>query len=205
MTTIFNLLLHRLQDSVKLSKKAIYCKLFFHSISLFATVHGAQLLYDQFEGITNGLISMLVLNIWSENRDNWNFSEVEVKQTLVGASKLLCETPVAANPEVWKSLFASLYILSAQPPTKKVEFSLDEEQAEDRAFDSTYSKLSFAYVPSMDPCADVPSGQVFFVIQVAKLSAARPGQYGPLIGTVLSPETAAEFRGVVQRNGLTIV
>lgn len=204
LTTIFNLLLHKLQDSIKISKKVMYCKYFFHNICLFVTVHGAQVLYDQFNTITNGLVGMLVMNIWGENRENWNLSEVEIKQTLVGGSKLLCESTVASTPDVWQSLFASLYTLSTQQPTKKPELTFDDEQAEDRAFDSSYSKLSFAFVPSADPCADVPSGQVFFFSQVSKLSQSRPGQYSGLINAGLSPEAGAEFRAVLQRHGLII-
>jgi hypothetical protein len=205
ITTIFNLLLHRLQDTVKVSKKAMYCKLFFHSICFFSVIHGAQTLFEQLDAITQGLIYMLVMNVWSENRDHWNMAEVELKQVLVGGSKILCETPITTNADAWKSLFASLYVLSIQAPAKKIELTTEEELAEDRAFDSAYSKLSFAYVPTVDPCANIPVGQLYFATQVAQFTASRPGQYSNLIPQALSPEAGNEFRALLHKNGLTIV
>jgi hypothetical protein len=205
LPTIFNLLLQRLQDSVKVTKNVPYAKHLLHNFCIFATVFGPQLLYETLDKLTPGLVTMLVCNIWSANREYWPLAETEIKQVLVGGTKLLVESTISTQPDVWKSLFASLQALSVQKAVKRPELSLDDDVAEDRAFDSAYSKLSFASVPLIDPSADVTSGAAFFAKKVAELSRMRPGQYSALIGSVLiTPEAVTGFQALLQAQELSI-
>lgn len=212
IVTIFNLLLHRLQESVKQSKKVPFCKYFIHNICLFSAVYGSQTLYNTLESLTNGLVTMLVMNIWSENRGNCaQLDSQDIKHILIGGTKLLCETPIATNIEVFSSLFHSLLVLVSDDDEVHGNYDLHvDDNAEDRAFDSTYSKLAYAMVPNVDPCLDVTSGPVYFVTTLANFTRSRPGQYGHVISTALnsfgtsSASLTQTFQGLLQQHGLSL-
>ena len=208
LVTIFNLLLHRLQESVKASKKVPYCKHFIHNLCVFSAVYGSQPLFTTLESITSGLVTMLVMNIWSENRTQCaQLDSQEVKHILVGGTKLLCETALANNPDSFKSLFESLFALvhESEDNNGHHELVLDENP-EDRAFDSAYSKLAYALVPNVDPCADIASGPVYFITTVSSFTKSRPGQYGNIITAALASAAggAQAFETLLKQNGLTI-
>lgn len=159
LPTIFNLLLTRMQDSVKESKKTRYCRLFLHSLFVFATVFGPQALCDTLETITNGLVGMLMLNILPFNVENLaSGDDIEVKQTIVGATRLLVEAPLLQQkPDVWGSVLRSIWPLMGKATGNKLntdEFLMDEE-AGGLEFDSAYSKLAYATIPPVDCCAEV--------------------------------------------------
>ncbi len=47
------------------------------------------------------------------------------------------------------------YVPKNTAPSPELHF--EDENAEDRAFDSSYSKLAYALVPSVDPCVEIAS------------------------------------------------
>jgi hypothetical protein len=104
--TIFNLLLTKMQESVKESKKTRYTRLFLHSLCVFSAVYGPQAMCETLERITPGLTGMLIGNILPFNVENLaGADDVEVKQTAVGLTRLLVEAPLLLQkPEVWGTL-----------------------------------------------------------------------------------------------------
>jgi exportin-2 (importin alpha re-exporter) len=189
LPTIFNLLLTRMQESVKESKKSRYCRLFLHSLCVFSAVYGPQALCDTLEGITSGLVGMLVMNIWSCNIDTLsNADDVEVKQTIVGATRLLVEAPLLQQkPDIWGSLLRSLWPMMGKTPSSKLsgdDFLLDDEEGGGgQEFDSAYSKLAYASIPAVDPCAEVEltAAPAFFATRLAAFLQGNGAAFGSLI------------------------
>lgn len=165
LPTIFNLLLHRMQETAKENKKARYCRLFLHSLCVFSAVHGPQVLCQSLEALTNGLVSMLVMNIWPMNVENLaGADDLEVKQTVVGATRLLTEAPLLTQkPEVWISLLRSTFpLMGSGGSNAGDQLHLGDEEAggDGMEFDSAYSKLAYATIPPVDPCADVDTSAI---------------------------------------------
>eukprot|EP01038_Epipyxis_sp_PR26KG_P004977 gene4977-6960_t len=210
--TIFNLLLMRMQEAVKDSKTVRYCKYFVNSICVFAAQNGGQIVRDTLETITPGLVSMIVLNIWSVNRSQLASSDsAEVKQMIVGATRLLIESNSLSN-EVWISLLQSiLSLIEAEGNNSKgsIAHILDEvidlDEDENRDFDNAYSKLAHAGITYADPTSNIPSGGAYFATSLSSFCAARPGQYISLIQANLAPNEKEILQTILQSNGVGIV
>ncbi len=208
LPTIFNLLLQRMQASVKESKTVRFARLFLHALCVFTVAYGASVLCETLEAITSGLTGMLIQNIWSVNADKMSSGDdQEVKQTIVGATKLLTESPhIAAKPEIWGSLLKSAVVLVGKVssvgtntgPSADDLLNGDDEQ-ETHEFDSAYSKLAYASTPSVDICSDVESSKAsaYFGQQLAAFSGTH-GQLFGLVGQVLTPPEAAVLQSVMQ-------
>ena len=189
LPTIFNLLLQRMQASVKESKVVRFARLFIHSLCVFSAAYGPALLCDTLEAMTAGLVGMLVQNIWSVNAEKLSTGDdQEVKQTIVGSTRLLTESAhLQSKPEAWSSLLRSTAILVGKvvsvgtntgPSADDLLNGDDENAGESLEFDSAYSKLAYATIPGVDVCAEVDSkaAPAFFAKQlVAKVGAIPQG------------------------------
>jgi hypothetical protein len=178
LPTIFQLLLRKLQDSMKVTKTPQFARHFIHTLTVFSKVFGASILYQIIESMTPGLNGNLIQNVWYENRTQFASSSLaERKQVIVGASKILGETPLLdTNPAAWKSLL--LFLLSVIMESGQF-FDLDfhvEDHEDSREFDGQYSKIAFAQFPTTDPTLDVNiSGAAYFVSvfnQIASIKGA---------------------------------
>ena len=208
LPTIFQLLLQRMQESMKDTKTPRYCKLFIHSICLFSTIHGPQLLYDSLEALTPGLVGMLICNVWSVNRAACAGNDkLEVKQMIIGGCRLLTESSISQKPEVWSSLFQSiLALVDAGADKTSQDTAGEDEEQEARDFDSTYSKLAYASVVTVDPSEAITAAPAaHFATTIAQFTASRPGQYTPLIQKALGPREAAALQALLQHSGVSIV
>jgi exportin-2 (importin alpha re-exporter) len=207
MGTIWNLLLHRMQELMKDTKTPRYCRSFLHTFSLYAAVHGGAALQDSLGALDPGLVKMVVMQVWSFNRASCASAEaLEVKQMVVGGTKVLCETAIANDPDAFCSLLKSVLALLAgagAKNTEEIESFLDEDP-DSREFDSTYSKLAYAQVVDVDPTASIPSGPVFFVTSLAALTRSRPGSYGPAIRNALDEKEAQALQALLAQSGHTI-
>lgn len=207
LNTIFSLLLHRMQESAKISKTAAYSRLFIHNLCLFSTTYGSKLLYDTLESLTNGLIAMVVLNIWSVNHTQCaNLDKLEVKTMLIGGTKLLTETPITQRSDIWGNLFKSLLALCHDDNKSNNKFlkEFELEDDESREFDTSYSKLTFAALPTSDAAPEIPSGQVYFLQTVSKFTQDHPSLYSGLVQSMLSEEEKLFLQQKLQVNGLTL-
>ena len=93
MTTLWSLLLHRMQEQMKDNKTARYCRLFLHSFSLFAAIHGGVALSDALGALEKGLVNMVILQVWSLNRASCATADpLEIKEMIIGGTRILCET-----------------------------------------------------------------------------------------------------------------
>lgn len=203
---IFKLLLHRMQESMKDTKTPRYCRLFIHTVCLFASMHGAQLVHDTLEALTPGLVGMLVCNVWSANRANCAGSDrLEIKQMIIGGCRLLTDSPINQKPEVWGSLFKSVLALVDAGADKGAAGGDHEDDIGDegRDFDSAYSKLAYASVVAADPSESVTqSPAAYFATTVAQFTRSNPGKYTPTIQAVLDQREAAALQALLQQNGV---
>jgi exportin-2 (importin alpha re-exporter) len=205
--TILNLLLHRMQEQMKETKTPKYCRSFLHSMSIFAAVYGGAVLEQAFDGIEKGLINMIILQVWSVNRANCaSADKPEVKLMIVGATRILCETSIAKNPDAFGSLLKSIVALLSAGAGKGGDFNEDflDEEADAREFDSTYSKLAYAHVPDTDPAAEIPSAAAYFASALSSLSRAAAGQYTGIIATALDEQEKGVLQSVVSQAGVSL-
>jgi hypothetical protein len=187
-----------MQDSVKVTKVQPYCRMFIHSMCIASCLFTSQVLYDALEAQTQGLVTMIIMNIWSPNTANCAASTpTEKKDILIGGTKLLLESKVASNPEVWKSLLSSLIPLTSEK--QDLSFTFDEdEQEEIKGFDTTYSKLSYATIYTSDVNGEIPSATQFFITSLSQFTRNHPGQYSSLVSQ-LKPEQQTELQGLLQK------
>ena len=213
MPTIFNLLLVRLQESAKESKISKYSRHFLHSLGVFCTSFPPQVLFDQLEAITAGLATMIIVNVWEPNRENCSSADkTEIRQMLIGGTRLLLQSAVATKPNVWVSLLGTLIVLAdvaqsnGQSSLVSDDFLLpDAEELGAKEFDSTYSRLAYAHIPSIDSTAAIPSAPAYFVTSLSQFCAAAPGQYLGVIQQSLSPEVATVLQKLLTDNNARLV
>ncbi len=187
-----------MQESVKVQKVQPFVRSFVHSISVFSTVYGPNVLYDALESQTQGLVAMIILNVWSHNIQNCAAAtKSEKKDILVGGTKLLLESKLVANADAWKGLLIALLPLTED--AVEHDFLFDAlEQEEIKAFDSTYSKLAHSSIYSLDVTSDVASGISYFANALNQFSQASGNEF---IGRVqqLNPEQQRAVQVVLQK------
>lgn len=206
MTTIWSLLLHRMQEQMKETKTPRYCRLFLHSFSLFAAVYGGVALHDALSLLEKGLVSMVILQIWTPNRASCATADPQdIKEMIIGATRILCETAVNQDPVAFGSLLKSVLMLlddSAGAVHEDVECF--DEEADSREFDSAYSKLAYAGVTDVNPTQAILSGPVYFATALSTFSRTRPGTVGPLMRSSLDDKEVAVLQALLSKNGLNI-
>ena len=208
--TLWQLLLTRLREN----KGAPYRKLFVHVLCVFVLHYGAAPVYEALDGVSRGVVSNLVTQVWEPAAAAIAAAaiaaadEAEARDMLVGGTRLLCETPIAQAPETWgKLLKALLALLGARgAQAVAVDLALDDE-AEDRGFDSAYSKLAFCQLPEIDHCKEVSPAvaPLYFVRAVAGLCGSAPGRYLPVISAVLDEGEMQTVGALAQQQGAVFV
>ena len=138
----------------------------------------------------------------------------DVGDIIVGCTKFLCESNVALNICTWAVLFRSLVQLgrlSSRGATSSAYdlFLDDEEAAENRQFDSTFSKLTYAHIPPPAASQAVVQHGLYFVSSVVELCNKSPGQYATAIRACFEKEEDAEdaayLQSILVSANLTIV
>lgn len=209
LQTIFSLLLHRMQDQMKDSNTPRYCRYFLHTLSHFAVAYGGAMVYDILEGLTAGLTSM-VINVWKNNSSLCaNLEIAQINEMIAGGTKLLVQTPINSQPDLWLQLLQVIIPL-IQAQDGKSGKSDDEssafvdEEAEAREFDSAYSKLAFSQLAEPSPNAEAAAASVFFATSLSQLTASRPGYYLQVIQH-LEPDNARVLQELFQQQGLKLL
>lgn len=171
-------------------------------------MHGPQLLCDLLETITPGLVSMIVLNVWSVNREQCaGLDGIEVKQLVVGSTRLLLEsTTVLQKQDLWSSLLKTIFVMAnknagSSSTTELPHVDFEGTALEAMEFDSTYSKLAYATLPTIDGCADVSDGTIFFGSKLAAfLQTPDGGKYASLIPQALEPTEVVALETLLKRS-----
>lgn len=206
MTTIWSLLLHRMQEMMKETKTPRYCRQFIHSFCLFAALFGGAALNDALNLLSKDLVNMVVLQIWTFNRSSCSTADPQdVKEMIVGGTRILCETSVRQDPQAFGSLMKSIVVLldsSVAAVHEDIE-GLDEE-ADSREFDTAYSRLAYAAVDDVDVTESIPSGPLYFASALSNLSRSQPGTIGSLVRSSLDDKEVAVLQALLSKGGFTI-
>lgn len=195
-----------MQEQMKETKTPRYCRLFIHSMSLFAAVYGGDALYKALSALEDGLVKMVILQIWEINRNSCTTADPnEVKEMIIGGTKILCETIINQDPIVYGSLLKSIMILLDDTIGTGHEDTegLDDE-TDNREFDTAYSKLAYATIIDANPTEEILSGPVYFAQRISAFSRTRPGFLGQLIPSVLDSKEVVLLQSLLSKNGLSI-
>jgi hypothetical protein len=106
-----------------------------------------------------------------------------------------------------RSLKCTLPLLDAKG-AQKVELDenfLIDDEAEDREFDTKYSKLVQAQTPEIPPTAEVTQARNFFAFSLGNLCRNSPGKYLGVINQGLTPEEILFLQNVLQQGGVALV
>ena len=191
---------------MKENKTARYCRMFIHTFSLFAAVYSGEAAHQALSELEPGLPNMVISQIWSINRDSCATADpLEVKEMVIGGVRILCETKVSQDSTVFGSLLKSLVVLldDSVGGTHEDTEGLDEE-ANNREFDSAYSKLAYATVTDVDPTVDIPSGPAYFAQTLSAFSRTRPGFVGQIVRTALDEKEVLVLQSLLTKCGLSI-
>lgn len=210
--TILGLCLGRLQTQMQKLPAPRIGRLFIHVVLLLAAGHGAQRVYEALEQVQVGLVTALISHILPPNCANCATADpLEVQQMVVGATKLLCDTPVSTNPEVWGRLLKSIAVLLGAESSEALQQDTGEEvlgmldEGGEREFDSTYSRLAYAQVPEPPPSPEVADSTAYFTRSLAALFARQPGQYQPVLLAALTPAEQASLQAASAKSGVRLL
>ncbi len=213
--TIFNLIFTKLMSTK--SKK--YPKLVCVFLMNFAHTYGGAALFQSLESMQVGMTTMIITQVFEKHlgllmgsgRDNIAF-------LMCGGTRLLLETPLGQQPgPVLSSLVVSLTKLGMQYSGVGASATqldalnaealaaqlLEEQQGADRQFDSAYSKLVYASVPSPTGSAELENPPPYFVRSFAQLAASNQPTFMAILHGM---ETNLQqwFHGVCHSNGIAL-
>ncbi|CAI9109891.1 OLC1v1009814C1 [Oldenlandia corymbosa var. corymbosa] len=164
-------------------------------MSLFLVKYGADKLVASINAIEDGLFYYMLEQLWIPSLEKI-FGFIELKLTSVASTKLICE-----SPELWESglavkLLNSTLSLVTRP---KHERAMQEDELEILDFDettrgntATYARLCSVGKKNEDPLKETKDPKQFLVVSLAKLCAASPGKYVPIItNNIDQPNRAA--------------
>ena len=199
--TIWQLLMTKLQDQ----KNSGYPKLFFHAMAIFALHYGATATFDLLEKVSMGVVKNLILQVWAPlSASIASGDDQELKETLLGGTKLLCETPIAQDPEVFGHLLKALVQLANARAVHHVEVDFGDD-VEERGFDTAYSKLAFCQLPEIEHDKAAQQAGLHFVNSLSSLCQRHPGRYVSIISSSLDTNEANFLASALKSAGLSIV
>jgi exportin-2 (importin alpha re-exporter) len=205
---IFDLQLRRMKFQMKDNRTPKYCRLFLHSMLLFVVAYSPTTLYMLFERIDPGLLPELINHVWIPNKDACTLLDsIEIQEMLVGATKLLCDSPISQSPDLWISVLKATLPLLEAKGMQKIDLDddfLDDEADQSREFDTKFSKLLYAQTPDPLVPIEVVQSKQFFATSLGSLCRSRPGQYTPLIQKALLTEEAVAFSNFLQSCGVVL-
>jgi hypothetical protein len=207
---IFQLMLMRLQEnrSPHLSKHFVHFLCVISSSS-----HGTDLMYSLLEGIQQGMMTMIIRDIWATNLEViLAGDQIELIQIILGGIQLLVNSPIQDNSEPFLELFKILLQLVNSTTTKKKgkgteEVLSFEDDSEAREFDSTYSKLAYAQIIEyLDPMTEWEMSEIrkTFMERLSELCQRHPGRYLGVFQSALDPEHQQMLQELLQETGVNL-
>jgi hypothetical protein len=205
MPTILTLLFRRMMEN----KTPQYTRLFVHSVLHIAGKFGGQYLFGACDSIQPGMTTLIVTKVIEPHIEALsNAGRNKSSRIVVGATKLLCESNVRLDPSTWSILVQStiaLLIAVEAAPVKETTFFEEEDAAESREFDGSFSKLAYAHIPEIALSAEASQASAYFATSLAGLCRTSPGQYSTLLSTCLNQETGGYLQNLLQQSGLSLV
>eukprot|EP00904_Undaria_pinnatifida_P010098 jgi/Undpi1/6218/HiC_scaffold_20.g08702.m1 len=207
LPVIFSLLLRRLMSN-KTVKYIRFLTIFW---SIFIVKYGVVTFNACLEQQEPGMLTKILSQIWIPNFSNrLVLSPIERKVQVVGMAKLMCESDEVKNSlTLWPSLLTCIMETLVPEDASKLKDDVegdDNDEEEEIAFDSAFSKLRMTGSGAQDPVPEVASETQFLAKSLGDLCASQPGKYPPLVATALSgrPSGQKELQAFMAQAGATL-
>ncbi|CAN0047642.1 unnamed protein product [Ascophyllum nodosum] len=206
LPTIFGLLLRRLMNN----KTVKYVRFLTIFLCTFIAKYGVAALEQCLQQQEAGMINKLLSQVWIPNFSNrLVLSPLERKVQVVGMTKLMCQSQeVMQNATLWQGLLVCIMetLVPEEASKNKDDVEEPDDEEEEIAFDSAFSKLRMTGSGAQDPVAEIPSETMFLAKSLADLCASQPGKYPPLVAAALSgrPSGLKEFQGFLATAGVSL-
>ena len=182
-----------------------YPRLFFHALAIFTIHYGATVAVDVLEKISTGVVKNLILQVWAPHSASIaSGDDIELKETLLGGTKLLCESPLSQDAEVFGHLLKALVQIANARGVHHIDVDLGDD-IEERGFDTAYSKLAFCQVPDIEHDKVTQQASSFFISSLSNLCQRHPGRYVAIINSSLDRSETAFLASAFNTAGLSIV
>ncbi|CBN78660.1 conserved unknown protein [Ectocarpus siliculosus] len=164
-----------------------------------------------FESERVWMLGKLLSQVWIPNFSNrLVLSPLERKVQVVGMAKLMCENlEVKESPTMWPGLLVCIMetLVPEDASKSKDEVEAQDNDEEEIAFDSAFSKLRMTGSGEQDPVPEVASETLFLAKSLADLCASQPGKYPNMIASALAgrPSGQKELQGFLAQAGVTLV
>jgi exportin-2 (importin alpha re-exporter) len=206
----------------KLQKgKASFKRQFVFFANTFLGLHGGVTLGAAFDGVQAGLMGQIIGGVWCPSTSAAAVpTAAEKKALVVGAARLLCETPAfLADRAVWAQvLVRALEHVNVAgqeggggaAAEKEEEQTLDDENLEkaEEGYTGGFSQLNFAKAPHSDRFAGVaPDAGQYLARQLGTVMAANPGMMQSLMVPGSPMENAAfqqKLAALLQMHGVAL-
>jgi len=201
LRTILELLLRRLMEN----KTPNFMRQTTQMMLLMSAMYGGSNLYQLIESIQSSMTNMLITQVWTQVAENSAHIDAHImKQMVVGATKLLCETAIAQDPQLWGVLLR-LTVSLLDGGKEKADSGLEDMlEEENREFDSTYSRLAYAQVPDAEPTEEMKQAPQYFATSLAALCKTHPGAYTSVIHSVLDDQGKKVLQNVISQTGVVL-
>ena len=201
--TIWQLLMTKLRDQ----RNPGYSRLFFHAFSIFIIHYGTTVMYDLLESISAGVVANLIQQVWAPQAASIAAGDdIEIKETLIGGTKLLCESPISQSSEIFGHLLKALvYLANARGVHNNVGVISIGDDVDERGLDTAYSKLAYCQLPDIDHDKNVHQASFYFVSSLSLLCQRNPGRYTSIISSALDSNESAVLAAAVKSAGLSII
>ena len=202
LTPMFQVML----SVVQASKAIRIASVFIHSISLLCGLYGPEAFTSRVATFSPGLLSQLLTVVFSPLAGRVT-GVAHRKETSVGLTRLLCETPsLLADPSSvasWESLLVAIVGLQGSNEGSPVESSKTaslggslvfmenedipkDEEGPAMEYTSSYNRLVYCAIPYVYAFPSIPGPSVFLSQSLARLAVA-----SPLVGPIIAKSTVA--------------
>lgn len=186
VATVLQLIMASLQQN---RDHCHFCHKFFAFLGLYAGKRGGTKLVHYLEIKQAGLLSNLVLHVFTPQITKAKFADVyEAKAAAVGSTHILCEAPDAlirmGDVAPWNALGRILYELLRQLTCESPAVEeIDERQNFTDGYDAHFSKLHFGSNPINDAFPDIQDVQKFALSHLQQ-SASQGLHFRDLISSI---------------------
>ncbi|XP_019091483.1 PREDICTED: exportin-2-like [Camelina sativa] len=156
-------------------------------MSLFLVKHGPGNLFNSMNTARPNIFTAVLKQIWIPNVKLIT-GAIEVKLTVVAATRLICESPALLDPsasKLWGKMLDSIVTLVSRPEEERVVDEpemTDEMILENVGYKAAFVNLYNAGRKEEDPLKEIKDPKEFLLASLDRFSSAFPGRYGQMIG-----------------------
>jgi exportin-2 (importin alpha re-exporter) len=194
---------------------------FLNVICCYCNAHGSQAACDLLDSIQAGLMGNICVSVWGRlstiigsGLGPGEKDKIESCHIIKGLSKMLTETnSITTQPNAWIALLSATTSLVSTlgignisvTPSASTSESIFVEESEVKEFDSAYSKLIYASIPSEALTAEDNNAPMAFIVALTSMCSSKPGTYSAAIESSCTQESKDILHQLCAAAGVTIV